>query len=161
MKKNGKKGQDLLRQKRLASLLVEDRGKTPIGKLIQKAGYSKAYSTNPGQLKKTLSWQELMEKNLPDDLLSQRHNELLTAMTIGNYVFVNSLTDEEIRQVVESAPGCKLIKIQRNQAHARAYFSVPDNKPRKDAIDMAYKLKSKYPKGSSEDHEVVIHVKND
>lgn len=147
MTKNGKKGipQNLLRQKLLAKLLSEDGGKTPIGKLMKKAGYSDAYAKNPNKLKNTLTWEDLMEKNLPDDLLSQRHNELLTAVTIGNYVFSISLTDDQIRDVVESAPGCKLIKIQRSSTSARAYFTAPDNKPRKDAIDMAYKLKNKYP----------------
>lgn len=69
------KPQDLLRQKNLAKLLVEDGGKTPIKRLMLKAGYSEAYAKNSQKLKKTLSWQDLMEKNLPDDLLSQKHNE--------------------------------------------------------------------------------------
>lgn len=150
-----RKGQFLLRQKRLAKLLIEDRGKTPIGKLIKEAGYSKAYSTNPQQLRKTLSWQELMEKNLPDHLLSKRHGELVGAMMIDHYIFPNSMSDEEIKGVFDQAPGCKLITIKRNAAWARAFFSAPDNISRNKAIELAYKIKDKFP---AEKHKVEATV---
>lgn len=139
-----KKPQNLLRQKRLAKLLAEDGGKTPIGKLMLQAGYAKGYANSPDKIKKTITWEDLMEKNLPDAEITKRHNELLSSMTIDNYVFTILLDDKEIKEIVESAAGCKLIKITRSSNNARAYFSVPDNRSRKDAIDMAYKLKGKY-----------------
>ncbi len=150
------KGQNLLRQKRLAKILAEDGGKTPIGKLMLQAGYNKGYARNPDKLKKTASWQELMEKNLPDDLLAKRHHELLGSMEIGKFVFPNAVSDEEIKQVIESDSGLKLIKVIRNAAWARAYFSTPDNRSRKDALDLAYKLKAKYPKESSPITQIAV-----
>jgi len=165
MKKNGKvrkdKPSDILRQTRLAKLIAENGGKTPIGKLMIQAGYAPGYARNPDKLKKTLSWEQLMQKNLPDDLISQKHNELLSSMTIDHYIFPNAVTDEMIKQILDQVAGCKLLRVQRNPQWARAFFAVPDNRSRKDAIDMAYKLKGKYPKGSQEEHEVIIHVKND
>lgn len=156
------KAQDLLRQKNLARLLVEDRGKTPVGKLMLKAGYAKAYSHNPHQMKKTLSWQELMDKNLPDSLLSTTHNELMTSATISSQAFDPKLKDKEIKTVIESTSGCRLLHIVRDQTHVTAYFSVPDGRIRKDAVDMAYKLKGKYPKGQAEEpQKLIIEVKRD
>ncbi len=165
MNKNGKvrkdKPQDLLRQRLLIKLLSEDGGKSPLGRLMIKAGYTKSYAKTPQKVKQTLSWEQLMEKNLPDDLLSKKHNELLSSMTIDHYTFPNAVTDETIKQILDQVAGCKLLRVQRNPQWVRAYFAIPDNRSRKDAIDMAYKLKSKYPKGSQEEHEVTIHVKND
>ena len=159
---SSKKGklQDLIRQRKLAKLLSDDGGKTPVGKLMEQAGYSKAYAKTPQKIKTTLSWKELMEKYLPDDLLSEKHHELLRAMVIDHYVFSNSMSDKDIEEVIAKAPGCKLIKVQRNAQWARAYFTVPDHRSRKDAIDMAYKLKNKYPKGQRGD-DVTVHIKKD
>ncbi|MEK7180321.1 MAG: hypothetical protein AAB706_02500 [Patescibacteria group bacterium] len=139
MKKNGKKRkqkpQNLLRQKRLSSLLLEDGGKTPIGKLMLQAGYAKAYAKNPQHLKKTSSWKELMEMYLPDDLLSRKHQELLNKK---EYLAIGKKGEREVVPTGEIDPNAV-----------------------SKGLDMAYKLKSKYPKGSEEDHQVVIHVKND
>lgn len=137
--------QNLLRQKRLAILLAEDGGKTPIGKLMLRAGYKKSYARSPDKIKKTVTWQDLMEKNLPDNLLTRKHYELLSAVAIDHYTFPNAISNKEIQEIIDNAPGCKLITVKRNAQWARAYFSIPDNRSRKDAIDMAYKLKNKYP----------------
>ena len=45
---------------------------------ITKAGYSKSYA-RAGQIKKTKTWQELMDKYLPDDKLAKVHQEGLDA----------------------------------------------------------------------------------
>jgi len=160
MKKTGKvrKGipHDLRRQKQLAKLLAEDGGRTPIGKLMRRAGYSDHYANSPKKMRLTLSWKQLMEKNLPDDLLSKKHNELLTAVSIDHYVFPNAVSDKQIKAIINQVPGCKLLKVQRNASWARAYFAVPDNRSRKDAIDMAYKLKGKYQPEKHDLGELVI-----
>jgi len=99
---------------------------------------------------------------LPDDLLARKHYELLQAMVIDHYVFPNAVSDKDIVEIIAKALGCRLIKVQRNSQWARAYFSVPDNRSRKDAIDMAYRLKGKYPKGQQDEaKKVIIQVKND
>lgn len=144
------KGQNLLRQKNLAKLLLEDRGKTPIGKLMIQAGYSKAYSKNPQQAKKTLSWAELMEEHFSDEELSRIEGEQLHASVIQNYVFTLSLTDEEIGAIIAKAPGAQLLKINRTSTNARAYFTTPDNISIGKSLDRIYKLKLKYPKDKSD-----------
>jgi len=139
MKKNGKKRQqrprDLLRQKVLAKLLAENGGKIPLGKLMLQAGYAKAYSESPDKLKKTETWKDLMEKYLPDDLLSKKHQELLNKQ---EYLAIGKKGEREVVPTGEIDPNAV-----------------------SKGLDMAYKLKGRYPKGSGEDHEVIIHVKND
>jgi len=54
------------------------------------------------------------------------------------------LTNEEIKLIVESVPGCRLIYVRRDFMGAWAFYEAPDNKSRKDAMDLAYKLKGYY-----------------
>lgn len=49
----------------LAKTVVENRG--VIGDAMQKAGYSKAYSTNPKQIVATKKFQQAIQKYLPKD----------------------------------------------------------------------------------------------
>ena len=48
-----------------------------MGEAMREAGYSKAYSLNPNHLKVTNAWQELMQQQIPDELLATVHHGLL------------------------------------------------------------------------------------
>lgn len=50
-----------------------------MGEAIRKAGYSEAYASQPGELLSTKSFQQLLKEDLPDDLLTSKHRELLNA----------------------------------------------------------------------------------
>jgi hypothetical protein len=76
MAKEKPKATTNIRQKKLAKILVENRGR-PLGQAMREAGYSEVYATNPKQLTETKSWKELLDKYLPDELLTARHSELL------------------------------------------------------------------------------------
>ena len=66
---------DNIRQKKVAKEVVENG--SSMGAAMRGAGYSEAYSKHPEKLKRTDSWQELMEEYLPDSLLAEKHEELL------------------------------------------------------------------------------------
>lgn len=140
-----RKGQNLLRQKRLARLLAEDGGKTPIGKLMLQAGFKEGYARSPDKLKKTISWQELMEKNIPDNILAEKHNQLLNSTGIGHMVFPVAMKDSEITELLAGV-NCVPQKFQHSNTATHVWYWARDNKAIKEALDMAYKLKSKYPK---------------
>ena len=128
------KPQNLLRQKNLAKILLEDAGKTPIGRLMIRAGYKKGYAKNPQELKKTLTWQELMKKFLPDELLSQRHQDLLNKQ---EFIAIGKKGEREV-----IATG------------------VIDGFAVSKGLDMAYKLKGRYPKDQGEQQKVIVEIKN-
>ncbi len=142
--------------KKIVDLTKSARGKNvrlpPMGKLMRDVGYSESYSTNPAQKKNTKrTWADLMEEFLPESLVAQRHGELLNASAIDSYTFTQSdnggreITDEEIKEIVESVAGCKLIYIKRAKYLGTiAFFQVPDARARKEAVDLAHKLRGKY-----------------
>jgi hypothetical protein len=132
---------------KLSEIIRNHKGKQKsitIGKILEEAGYSKEVSSSPTLVTKSKGFQELLEKYLPDDLVLETHTNLLKATGLDHYVFPPSTTDEEMKEIIESVPGCKLMKISHGDQWNRAYYWVPDNKSRKDAIDMAYKLKGSY-----------------
>lgn len=105
-------------------------------------GYSEAYLKS-GKLQKTKSWQTLINERLSDERLSRVHSELLEAGGIAHYLFPKSKDDKEIREVIAEF-GFKTMKIVSDGQGKRAYYSVPDNRARVKALDMAYELKKKY-----------------
>lgn len=141
-----------------------------MGPAMKEAGFSDAYAKNPHQLQAKKTWQQLMDEFLPDDLLAEVHHGLLTATRIDHMVFPlgpdtdegdpsegppagpevpeafkerTKMTDKEIEELLASV-NCTVRKIVHGETARHVYFWSPDNRARKDATDLAYKLKSRY-----------------
>jgi len=106
-----------LRQKLTASKIIETNGN--VSKAMILAGYPKTTARNPQQITRSKAWPDLMEKYFPDTLLSKQHKKLLVK---NEFIAVGEKGDRHIEPTGEIDP----------QAVARA-------------LDMAYKLKNKYP----------------
>jgi hypothetical protein len=146
-----------LRAKMAIQKMVEKGGKPmPMSKALIAVGYSPAYAHNPQKFANSKTAQQLMDQYLPDELIAKTHQELLTAGTIQHYCFPKlsdhakksdfkgELTNDEIKKIVESVPGCRLIYVKRDFMGAWAFYEAPDTKSRRDAVDMAYKRKGDY-----------------
>lgn len=141
-----------------------------IGPAMKEAGFSDAYAKNPHKIVATKTWQELMEEYLPDDALAEAHQGLLHATRIDHMVFPlgpdtdegdpsegppagpevpeafkerTKMTDREIEELLASV-NCTVRKIVHGETARHVYFWSPDNKARKEGIDLAYKLKARY-----------------
>jgi len=98
------------------------------------AQYSPATANNPQNLTKSKAWSELIEKRLPDNKLLRRHNQLLDKK---EFFAVGDRGDRHLIETGEIDP----------QAVARG-------------LDMAYKLKRKYPaeRSGGDTNVAVINV---
>jgi hypothetical protein len=105
------------------------------------AGYSQRYA-NTGEITKKKSWAQLMEQYLPDDLLSQTHSELLVAKKLDYMLFGKEVPDVDIYELMSSV-NCVPKKLIHGIQGTHVYFWSPDNKSRKDATELAYKIKGK------------------
>lgn len=160
-----------IRAKLAMKHIVENRGKSVSNSMVE-AGYSPKYAHNPNQFTKTKTFIELMDEYLPEEMIAKRHDELANAGEIAHYTFPavikdqsvdnpnkraggkikakrpvgECISDAEIKTIVESVPGCKLIYIKYDafQGGKMAFYQAPDSRSRKDALDMAYKLRGKY-----------------
>jgi len=168
-----------LKQKKAFKMV--ERGST-MKEVMVGAGYSEKTAIAPTKLTKSKGWKELMDKFLPEKELGKKHRELLNAGVIQHYTFPariiqkknketgeiekdgnpEDISDSEIKKIVESVKGCKLIyiKIDSYLGGKTAYYQAPDNKSRKDALDMAYKLRGSYEdtKPPVEDPTKSIHL---
>ncbi len=132
------------RKKTLASKI---RGNVLKGKaftkkeVMEESGYSPSYADS-GRSTKTL--REVLEQYFPDDKIAQIEAAQLEASHIDHYVFTLSISDEEIKEVVESYPNCKLKKIVHTETTKHAYFYSPDNFAVAKSLDRIYKLKGSY-----------------
>ena len=141
-----KSPRQLIVVKKLSEIVSKSKGKKKItmGKLMREAGYSATYSRKSGKLVKSKSFQDLLERYLPDDKLSKTHAEITQAKSIDHRVFPKVMTDKEMTAVIESVAGCKVRKIKHGDQANHVWFWTPDNTNRLNAIKEAYKIKDKY-----------------
>ena len=145
-----------LRQKIAFQKVMESNGEKPIGQAMLEAGYAPSTANTPKVLTGSKAWQELIDKVLSDDKLAKKHDDLLNASGIDQFVFDISDDDETIAAVIESVPGVKLLRIRVDDMKKKAYVRVPDNQSQRAALDMAYKLKGNYAPEKSMNVNVTI-----
>jgi len=161
-----------IKQKTAIKKMVENGGN--MGKAMKEAGYSDAMAKNPQKLTESAGFQELMNQaGLSDQELLSKHSELLNSAVINSVTFstfknpkkgkkYKALTDEEIKKIIENAPGCKLIRVLRTPTEAIAYYYSPDARSRKAALDMGYKLKGNYaPEKKEHSGKIEVQAKED
>lgn len=122
-----------------------------LGSILKAAGYSDSICQKPALVTKRKGFQALLRERLSDDLLTKTHKQLIRSARLDHRVFPKSMSDKEIKGVIESIEGCKIRKIKHGETANHAYFWTPDNQSRSKAIDMAYKIRNKYP---AEKHKV-------
>lgn len=159
------------KHRRVLTILAENGGVMPMGKALQKAGYSATVAKTPGKVTNSRSWQELLQEQLPDSLLAEKHNELLQSKRLDHMTFppfntkskqdgqegedfadsdVNTgenhgenLTDTDIRELLKDV-SCTVRRIVHGEQARHVYFWSSNDKAKKDALEMAYKLKGRF-----------------
>lgn len=63
----------------------------PVSVAMKEVGYSKSMANNPQYLTQSDGWKELVEKYIPDDLLAQKHRDLLQATDKDGYTDYGSV----------------------------------------------------------------------
>jgi len=127
-----------------------------MSKAMSEAGYKEGYSHNPQELKEKKSWQELMDKYIPRDLVASKHNELMKSVTVKEFNFPDTVSEKDIKAfakgVSETTTYVKEVVskvnskgIPTSSSHRWVVFAVvPNGMDVKAAIDMAIKLRGDY-----------------
>lgn len=136
---------------------VEENGGN-MAEAIREVGLSESLARNPQKITNSLTWNELMEAEFPDDGVSGRHNQLLRASRLEQRTFPegarltankipgdDNLSDEEISAMFEESD-CRVLRIvhQSKPVQRIVYFTSPDNLVRDKALDKVYKIKGRY-----------------
>lgn len=142
-------GKNIERQNKHVQIQAEKVGMSDFQKM-RAAGYSFSYSRHPKRAKGKATFRELLDEYLPDEQLMSSHVALLNSRRLDHMTFPINIEDEVIADMLASA-NCLLRKIIHGEQAKHAYFWSPDNKARKDALDMAFKLKGQYAPEKIED----------
>lgn len=110
-----------MKQKAVMLDLLENTGK-PIGQAMLDAGYSPATAKNPEELTESKGWKILMDEYLPDKDVLQAHKEGLKATKVISALVVGKDADSKTSDFID----------------------VPDHPTRLKAVELAYKVKSKF-----------------
>ena len=142
---------------------VKDYVKTGIASLAVKKNYNVAndnVARNIGSENLTKpNIVKTLQEMFPDDLLAEKHLELLNAGFIEKIGFEKDIEDEDILEVFKQAKGCKVLYIRHYiDLDKTAYVQVIDNNARKNALEMAYKLKGSYAPEKSVQVQVKINI---
>ena len=145
--------------------VMESQGKMGVSTAMREVGYPATTARNPQGITRSKTWQRLVSQRLSDNKLTEVHSGLLNSNTLDHMVFPlgpkeeekkkstneeekqkerTTLTDNEIKEFLLEV-NCKVRRIVHGDTARHVYFWAPDNKTRKEALDMAYKLKGKYP----------------
>ena len=96
------------------------------------------------------SWQELLDKKLPEKKLLNKHNQLLNATRVNKYKFSISMELDEIKKIIRRIKGAKFIMVETGLKWQYCYFTTPDNSTQDSALDKGYKLRGSYHLDKSE-----------
>jgi len=129
------------RQEKAAQIFVENGGKSA-SDAMREAGFSEAYARNPQKLTGTATWDELLDKYLPDRKLVDVHKKILNAHKLEHMVFPLGMEEGDIKKLLNSV-GSKPKKIKHGEQAIHVWYWAPDQKARASAVDLAYKVKGK------------------
>ncbi len=144
-----KKKDPTKRQQLLARVIAENiRNKKPVimQDAMEEAGYSPSYAASSTRLKETKSWNELLDAAFPDDEVLKVHKGLMNSTRVDHQVYpleTPELTDAHIVELL-AAVNCTVKKIVHGDTSRHVYYWVANDKARKEALDMLYKLKTRY-----------------
>lgn len=117
--------------------------------VLIEAGYPPKYaSTKSTKIVKSKTFQQLLDKHIPEATLTRKHKELLKASTVlADYEFSVDLTDAEIKHIIERVPNCKFIRTNRtttfDKKYVTAYYYKPDNATQLKSLELGYKVRKK------------------
>lgn len=117
----------------------------PLGEILIQSGYTISQSKRPSDVIKSKGFQELLEENMPDELLQQTHIEVLQAKGLAHQVFPLSMSDEEITELVEKFGGV-VQKFKHGDTATHVWYFIADHQTRLKAVKLGYEVKGQLTK---------------
>lgn len=107
------------------------------------AGYSPEYAKNPAKFKAAKSTQDLLDLMMPRDLVADVHRGLLKSKKLEYMQFAADVSDEDVHELAASTNSI-VKKIVQSKFIKHVWLWVSNDKSRKDAVEMAYKLRGEF-----------------
>jgi len=149
---------------KLSEIIRNSKGKKSIsmGTILREAGYSKQTSLKPKLVTESKGFKYEMNKIMPDIKLVEVLAESLKACKLKTMSFDNTLSDSEIKEIIEIKADYKVRDIVRRGKYAYCRYWSPDFLARLKALDFACKIKNYYPSKHQSENKAAtpIHLIN-
>lgn len=144
-----------LRQTKAMEIILANHGSMPISEAMRQAGYSESMARNSQYLTNSPSFKDGLEKaGLSDEMLAQKHFQLLNACIIKQISFKSTkqgkklmeCTDKKIRNVIEDGSEFRVITIIDGQSKGEktVFYFAPDTHTQMSAIELACRIKGHF-----------------
>jgi len=124
---------------------------------LKQAGFSDEVADHPKKVTESKGWKQLCKEYLPDEDIVAAHKKLMLTGKLSRQSFPLNLSNKEIKEMITKIR-CEFIDIKlefeeytdkkgnlKKRKRKFCYYLIPDPIALKSAIDMAYKVKNKYP----------------
>lgn len=134
--------------------LRKNNSRATLKKMALEAKYSKSVAKHPDNITESLGFQDLLAKELPEKEVLKTHRGLLESHKVEYLSFPIKENTNRIKGIIKKA-GFKFLSISEIKVLNKkfAYFLIPENKSRANAVDMFYKLKGSYASDKIEDQK--------
>lgn len=125
------------------------------------AAAMQAYDTNKPNVAAVIASENLRKPNVMEaiqsritpEMVDEAHVSLLGAVRLDYFVFGKHMTDEEIKEHVESV-GLTCINIRPSEKGKLAFFALPDGAARGKAIELYHKVHGTF----APEKKLTVHV---
>lgn len=114
-----------------------------LAQAMRDAGYSENYARNPQKIKKTRAWTDLVQDSLSNDLIIQKHQEMLNSYRFHSIKVSIEAYDNSCISMFREI-GWYIVSEIRDGEFIRLTCAIPDTRAITRAIDLAYKIKGRY-----------------
>lgn len=132
-----------------------------MGKVLREAGYSKQTSLKPKLVTETKGFKDELSKVIPDESLAKVQAQLLHAVKLNKFSFDSSISNVEIKKIIEGMVGCKVREIARKESSHKAvcYYWSPDRIIIDKALDSLYRINGYYHSDKQPTNDAPIEVR--
>jgi len=102
------------------------------------AGYKKGTYTPSSR-----TFQEVLQEILPDEFLVQKHKELMDDHRNIREIVISTTDDLAIKKAIKGLTNVSVVK-NTERGYTTLIINEPDKQARRDALEMAYKIKGHY-----------------
>jgi hypothetical protein len=114
-----------------------------LGEAVKSAGYSDSTAKKPSKITKKQTFQELLDDILPQEFVVDQHKRLYSEHRHLDQIRLDTLDDEKIAQAREGYENTSVIK-NEEEGYTIIIINEVDRQARKDAIELAYKLRGSF-----------------
>lgn len=111
---------------------------------MREAGYSDKSAKNPKNLTDSKYFRELLDLETPQEEVAKEMRNLLYTARPSMHQFPLHMDNEDIINIIEDIPGAKFLSLSEGSKSKYAFFTLPDARAKKDALDMLNKIRGTY-----------------